>query len=52
VFFEESVDGGLKIDDRSEDAALEATLGQYREEALGGVEPRGRCRRERKAQRR
>ena len=36
---EEAVDGGLKVDDRSEDAALQAAFGQLGEEALNGVEP-------------
>ena len=41
---EEAVDGGLQIDDGSEDAALEAALGELGEEALDGIEPgcRGR----------
>ena len=30
-FLEEAVDGGLKIDDRTEDAAFEAALGQFGE---------------------
>jgi hypothetical protein len=40
VIVEEAVDGRLKVDDRSEDAALEAALGQNGEEAFDGVEPR------------
>ena len=36
---EVAVDGGLKVDDRSEDAALQAALGQRREEGLDRVEP-------------
>ena len=36
---EESVDGGLEIDDRPEDAALEASFGEFGEEALDGIEP-------------
>lgn len=35
---EESVDGGLEVDDRSEDAALEPWFGQLGEEALNGVD--------------
>ena len=46
VFGEEAVDGGLEVDDRVKDAALEATLRQFGEEALDGVEPRARGRRE------
>ena len=41
VLGEKPVDGGLKIDDRSEDAALETPLGELREEALHRVEPGG-----------
>ena len=41
VLVEEAVDGGLKVDDGSEDAALETPLGQDGEEALDGVEPGG-----------
>ena len=41
VLGEKPVDGGLKIDDRSEDAALETPLGESREEALHRVEPGG-----------
>ncbi len=36
---EEAVDSGLEIDDRSEDAALQAPFGELGEEALDGVEP-------------
>src|SRR5829696_5636888 len=36
---EVAVDGGLEVDDRSEDAALQAALGQRREEGLDRVEP-------------
>ena len=43
--FEESVDGGLEIDEQSEDTAFQAPLGQFGEEAFDGVEPRGRGRR-------
>ena len=46
VLGEEAVDGGLEVDDRSEDAALEPSLGQLGEEAFDGVEPGGRGRRE------
>jgi hypothetical protein len=34
------VDGGLEIDERSEHTALQATLSQLGEEALGGIKPR------------
>jgi hypothetical protein len=40
VVVEEAVDGGLKVDDGSEDAALQPPLAQRGEEALDGVEPR------------
>ena len=46
VVGDEAVDGGLKIDDALEDASLEATLAEDGEDALDGVEPTGRCRRE------
>src|SRR5215207_1146281 len=41
-----AVDGGLEVDDRSEPAALQASLGQGGEEGLDRVEPRARGRRE------
>ena len=34
-----AVDSGLEVDDRSEDAALQAPLGERGEEGLDGVEP-------------
>jgi hypothetical protein len=34
-----AVDCCLEFDDRAEDAALEATLGEFGEEALDGIEP-------------
>jgi hypothetical protein len=37
VLGEEAVDGGLQIDKRMEDAALETALGELGEEALHGV---------------
>src|SRR5271157_1075017 len=46
VLAEESVDGGLEIDDRTEHAALQSPLCQLGEEAFDGVEPRARGRRE------
>jgi hypothetical protein len=46
IFGDEAVDGGLKIDNALEDAAFEAALGEDGEEALDGVEPAGRGRRE------
>jgi hypothetical protein len=42
VIGDETVDGGLKVDDALEDAALEAALGEDGEEAFDGVEPTGR----------
>ena len=39
VLFEESIDGRLQIDDRSEYAALESALSERGEEAFDGVEP-------------
>ena len=42
----EAVDGGLKIDNRTENAALEASPAELGEQAFDGVEPRARCRRE------
>ncbi len=39
-----TVDSGLKVDDRSEDAALQAPLGERGEEGLDGVEPGARGR--------
>ncbi len=41
-----TVNGGLEIDQRVEDAALEPSPGEFGEEALDGVEPRGGCWRE------
>ena len=46
VLGEEPIDGRLKIDDGMEDAVLEPPAGQLCEEALDGVEPRTRGRRE------
>ena len=43
---DEAVDGGLEIDDASEDTALQSPLGEFGEEALDGVEPRAGGRRE------
>src|ERR1700741_593665 len=39
---EEAIEGGLEVDDGSEDAALETALGQDGEKALDGVEPGSR----------
>ncbi len=39
VLVGEAVDGGLKFDERAEDAALEAPLGQLGEEPFDGVDP-------------
>ena len=43
-FLDEAVDGSLKVDNRAEDAALEAASGEFGEEALDRVQPgrRGR----------
>ena len=41
-FREIAVDGGLKIDDGLEDAALQSSSGQLGEEAFDGIEPGGR----------
>ena len=41
---EEAVDGGLKVDERVENAAFEAAVGQPGEETLDGIEPGRRCR--------
>ena len=45
VLLEEAVDCRLEVDDGVEDASFEATLRQFCEEALDGIEPRagGRC---------
>src|SRR5882672_8348617 len=43
---DEAVDGGLEIEDGSEDAAFQSPLGQLGEVTLHGVEPGTRCRRE------
>ena len=39
VLFEKPVDGGMEIDDGSEDAVLQAPLSEDGEEALDSVEP-------------
>jgi hypothetical protein len=41
-----AIDRGLQIDDRVEAAAADAAAGERREEALDGIEPRARGRRE------
>ena len=46
VLVDEAVDGCLKIDDRMEHPPFETPLGELGEEALDGVEPGCRCRRE------
>ena len=43
VLGEESVDGGLKVDERMEDAAFEAAFGEPGEESLDGIEPGTGC---------
>src|SRR3974377_1326389 len=43
-FLQEAVDGGLETDNRAEGTAFEAALGQFGEEALDRIEPRGRGR--------
>ena len=45
-FGDEAIDGGLEIDQGVEDTALEASPGEFGEEALDGVEPGTRCWRE------
>jgi hypothetical protein len=45
-FLDEAVDGSLQRDQRVEDAAFQAVFGQLGEEALDGVQPGGRGRRE------
>lgn len=35
----EAIDGGLKVDERVEDAAFQAAVGQLGEEAFDGIEP-------------
>ena len=39
VVGKEAVDGGLKVDERVEDAAPEAAVGQLGEEPFDGIEP-------------
>ena len=39
VLGKEAVDGGLKVDQRVEDAAFEAAVGQLGEAALDGIDP-------------
>ena len=46
VFADKAVDGGLKVDDGLEDATLEPAPREFGEEALDGIEPRARGRRE------
>ena len=46
VFADEAVDGGLQVDEGMEDAMLEPAPGEFGEEALDGIEPRARGRRE------
>ncbi len=41
---DKTVDGGLEVDNRSEDAPFQAPLGKLGEESLDGVEPRARGR--------
>ena len=43
-FLQEAVDGGLEIDNRAEGTAFEAAFGQFGEEALDRIKPRGRGR--------
>src|SRR5665213_1926729 len=49
VLFEETIDCGLKVGDRAKNAALEHALCEDGEEALDGVEPGRRGRREMKS---
>src|ERR1044072_3473795 len=46
VIFKEAVNGGLQVNDRAEDTALQPSLGQFGEEAFDGIEPGARGRRE------
>ena len=39
MLVEIAVDGGLQVDDRSEDAAPEALSGEFGEEAFDGIDP-------------
>lgn len=39
VLGKEAVDGGLKVDERVEDAAFEAAVGQPGEKTFNGIEP-------------
>ena len=39
AFADETIDGGLEIDKRMEDAVLEPPPGQFSEETLDGIEP-------------
>src|ERR1700757_2214671 len=41
---EEAVDGGLEVNDRVKDAALQADAGELGEVAFDGIEPGGGCR--------
>ena len=36
---QEAIDGGLEVDDRAEDAALQPSSGELGEEALDRIEP-------------
>ena len=42
VFGDEAIDGGLEIDDGSEDASLQSPLGELGEEPFDGIEPERR----------
>ena len=42
-FLDEAVDGGLKVDNGSEDATFEAASGQFGEEAFDSIEPGCGC---------
>jgi hypothetical protein len=44
VLGEISIDGGLQVGDRAENAATDALPGHLREEILDGIEPGGRGR--------
>ena len=46
VLFDVAVDGGLEVGDRVEHAAFQVAAGEFGEEALDGVEPGARGRRE------
>ena len=46
VLVGKAINGGLEVDDGSEDAALQLSLRQLGEEALNGIAPGAGCRRD------